>query len=44
MVRVTKEESLRSVDIQGMDWKGVGSLVAILALSKSSEMRSWFRV
>jgi hypothetical protein len=39
MVRVTKEVSLRRVDIQGMDWKGVGSLVAMLVLSKSSKVR-----
>lgn len=39
MVRVTKEVSLRRVDIQGMEWKGVGSLVAIMVLRKSREMK-----
>jgi hypothetical protein len=40
MESVTKESSFRRVDIQGMDWKGVGSLVAMLALSKLGKMRS----
>lgn len=30
MVTVLKEGSLRRSDTQGMDWKGVGSLVAML--------------
>lgn len=39
MVRVTKEVSSRRVDIQGMDWKGFGSLVAMLVLCKSRKVR-----
>jgi hypothetical protein len=39
MVSVTKEVSLRRVDIQGMDWKGVGSLVAMLVLRELRKVR-----
>lgn len=39
MVKVTKEVSLSRVDTQGMDWKGAGSLVAMLVWSKSRKVR-----
>ena len=36
MVRVVKVGSCRRVDTQGMDWKGVASLVAILGVGEFS--------
>lgn len=40
MESVTKESSLRRVVTQGMDWKRVGSLVAMVALSKFDGVRN----